>query len=48
MLQVGLWRQNGDVLTDNLGRQANIIVKGVPAATGIIHAIDTVVLPYAP
>lgn len=38
--------QDGAVLTDNLGRDANIIVVDVPAANGIIHAIDAVVLPY--
>jgi uncharacterized surface protein with fasciclin (FAS1) repeats len=36
------------VLTDNLGRDASIIITDVPAANGIIHAIDAVVLPYAP
>jgi uncharacterized surface protein with fasciclin (FAS1) repeats len=41
-------QQDGGVLTDNLGREANIIVLDVPAANGIIHAIDAVVLPYAP
>lgn len=40
--------QSGGVLTDNLGRDANIIVTDVMAANGIIHAIDAVVLPYAP
>ena len=40
--------QDGGVLTDNLGRDANIIVTDVIAANGIIHAIDGVVLPYAP
>ena len=40
--------QSGGVLTDNLGRTANIIVTDVLAANGVIHAIDTVVLPYAP
>lgn len=47
-LQGGILRQAGGVLTDNLGRQAAIIVTDVPASNGIIHAIDTVVLPYAP
>ena len=37
-----------DVLSDNLGGTANIIVTDVEAANGIIHAIDAVVLPYAP
>jgi uncharacterized surface protein with fasciclin (FAS1) repeats len=36
---------DGTVLTDNQGGQANIIVPDVPAANGIIHAIDAVVLP---
>ncbi len=40
--------QSGGVLTDNLGRTANIIVTDVEAANGIIHAIDAVVLPFAP
>jgi len=40
--------QDGGVLTDNLGREATIIVTDVEAANGIIHVIDTVVLPYAP
>jgi len=48
MLKGGFLFQDGGVLTDNLGREANIIVTDVPAANGIIHAIDAVVLPYAP
>ena len=40
--------QDGGVLTDNLDRDANIIVVDVPAANGIIHVIDAVVLPYLP
>jgi uncharacterized surface protein with fasciclin (FAS1) repeats len=47
-LQGGILRQAGGVLTDNLGRKAAIIVTDVPASNGIIHAIDSVVLPYAP
>lgn len=47
-LQRGFLFQNGGVLTDNLGRTANIIVTDVEAGNGIIHAIDAVVLPYAP
>ena len=39
--------QDGGVLTDTQGRDANIIVVDVPAANGIIHAIDAVVLPFA-
>ena len=35
-------------ITDALGREANIIVTNVPASNGIIHAIDAVILPFAP
>jgi uncharacterized surface protein with fasciclin (FAS1) repeats len=45
--QMGLLDQYNTVLTDNLGRTANIIVTDVEAANGIIHAIDAVVLPFA-
>ncbi len=37
--------QTGGVLTDDLGRQANIIVKDLEASNGVIHVIDAVVLP---
>jgi uncharacterized surface protein with fasciclin (FAS1) repeats len=47
-LQGGFLSQSSGVLTDALGRQATIIVTDVPAANGIIHAIDAVVLPAAP
>jgi uncharacterized surface protein with fasciclin (FAS1) repeats len=47
-LQRGFLMQDSGVLTDNLGREANIIVTDVDAANGIIHAIDAVVLPFAP
>jgi uncharacterized surface protein with fasciclin (FAS1) repeats len=45
MLSGGFLRQSGGVLTDNNGRTANIIAVDVPAANGIIHVIDAVVLP---
>jgi len=48
MLKGGFLLQNGGVLTDNLGREADITVKDVEAANGIIHAINRVVLPAAP
>lgn len=48
MLKGGFLLQDAGVLTDNLGREANIIVTDVEAANGIIHAIDAVVLPYTP
>ena len=44
-LQGGFLFQNGGILTDAQSRQSTIIVTDVPAANGIIHAIDTVVLP---
>ena len=47
-LYKGFLGQNAGVLTDNLGRTSNIIVTDVEAGNGIIHAIDAVVLPYAP
>ncbi len=47
-LNRGFLFQDGGILTDNLGREANIIVTDVKAANGIIHVIDAVVLPYAP
>lgn len=46
--QMGFLMQCNGVLTDNLDREANIIAVDVEAANGIIHAIDAVVLPYAP
>lgn len=39
---------SGAVLTDKVSRTANIIVTDIPAANGIIHVIDQVVLPYSP
>ena len=42
-----LWQDMG-VLTDNLGREANIIFTDVFADNGVIHVIDEVVLPFAP
>ncbi|MHC4396589.1 MAG: fasciclin domain-containing protein [Planctomycetota bacterium] len=48
MLKSGFLMQAEGILTDNLGREATIIVTDVEAANGIIHAIDRVVLPYAP
>ena len=44
----GFLMQSNGVLTDNLYRDSNIIVTDIEAANGIIHAIDTVVLPYLP
>jgi uncharacterized surface protein with fasciclin (FAS1) repeats len=47
-LQGNFLMQSGGILTDKLGRAANIIVTDVPATNGIIHVIDAVVLPFAP
>ena len=44
----GALLQAGGVLTDSLGRQANIIATDVEASNGVIHVIDAVVLPKAP
>ncbi len=38
-------QQSGGVLTDGLGRTANIVVRDVAAGNGILHAIDRVLLP---
>lgn len=48
MLDGGFVFQSGGVLTDNLGRESNIIVTDVEASNGVIHAIDGVLLPYDP
>jgi uncharacterized surface protein with fasciclin (FAS1) repeats len=45
MLNRGFVQQAGGVLTDNQGNMSYIIVTDVPAANGIIHAIDGVLLP---
>lgn len=44
-LNGGFLFQSGGVLTDANGRTANIIVTDIPAANGVIHVIDRVVLP---
>ena len=45
MLRGGFLLQNAGVLTDQQGRTASIIQTDVEATNGIIHVIDTVVLP---
>ena len=40
--------QANGVLTDAVGRTSNIIVTDVLADNGVIHAIDAVILPFAP
>ena len=44
-LQGGWIFQNEGILTDANGRTANIIAVDIPAANGIIHVIDNVLLP---
>lgn len=39
---------DGTVLTDRLGRDATIVVTDVRASNGVIHAIDSVLLPFVP
>ncbi len=43
-----LYKEPGTTLVDNLGRPANIVLTDVAASNGVIHAIDAVVLPFAP
>lgn len=38
--------QSGGFITDNAGQMAEIIATDVEASNGIIHAIDTVILPF--
>ena len=45
MLNGSFVQQAGGVLTDNQGGMSNIIVTDVPAANGIIHAINAVLIP---
>jgi uncharacterized surface protein with fasciclin (FAS1) repeats len=49
-LQRGFLFQDSGILTDALGRQSNLILAAIDiqAANGVIHGIDTVVLPFAP
>ncbi len=44
-LNGGFLLQNGGVLTDANGRTSNIIATDIKASNGVIHVIDTVVLP---
>lgn len=45
MLNKSFVQQAGGVLTDNQGGMATIIVTDVPAANGVIHAINAVLIP---
>jgi uncharacterized surface protein with fasciclin (FAS1) repeats len=45
MLDGSFVQQAGGVLTDNQGGLSTIIVTDVPAANGLIHAIDAVLIP---
>ncbi len=44
----GFLFQDMGILTDAIGRTSNIIFTDVFADNGVIHAIDEVVLPFAP
>jgi uncharacterized surface protein with fasciclin (FAS1) repeats len=45
MLDGGFVQQAGGVLTDNQGGMATIILPDVPAANGVIHVINAVLIP---
>jgi uncharacterized surface protein with fasciclin (FAS1) repeats len=45
MLNKSFVQQAGGVLTDNQGGMATIIATDVPAANGVIHAINAVLIP---
>jgi uncharacterized surface protein with fasciclin (FAS1) repeats len=47
-LQGGFLKQSGGTLTDNVGRDVNIIQVDIMASNGIIHVLDNVVLPSLP
>lgn len=47
-LQGSFLKQSNGTLIDKLDRSANIIVTDVEASNGVIHAIDSVVLPFQP
>lgn len=47
-LSKGFIFQNSGVLTDALGRESEIIATDVEASNGVIHAINRVLLPFAP
>jgi len=44
-LEGGFLFQDGGVLTDANGREANIVAADIKASNGVIHVIDRVVLP---
>ena len=48
--QQDVWAKDTGVLIDNNSESPNagFVVTDVPASNGIIHAIDAVVLPFAP
>jgi uncharacterized surface protein with fasciclin (FAS1) repeats len=46
MLQGGFVYRGGVGLVDSVGRSVGLVATDVPAANGIIHAIDGVLLPF--
>jgi uncharacterized surface protein with fasciclin (FAS1) repeats len=45
MLKGGFVYQSNGILTDNNGREVGFVVTDIPASNGVIHVIDTVLLP---
>ncbi|HBD26892.1 fasciclin domain-containing protein [Flavobacterium sp.] len=43
--ETGTFTVNGTTITDEAGRQTNIVAVDVQAANGVIHVIDNVILP---
>jgi uncharacterized surface protein with fasciclin (FAS1) repeats len=44
-LETGTFTVNGVTITDEAGRQTNIVAVDVQAANGVIHVLDNVILP---
>lgn len=44
-LETGTFTVNGTVITDEAGRQTNIVAVDVQASNGVIHVLDNIILP---